>query len=93
MCADLESNCFIFQIDGRFEGPKVEINFNVSWHTVQNWLGFLFFNIIIFKSILTGEDEEDEEEEDDDDDDDSIVISKGIKVDKNQIFLKLIPDF
>jgi hypothetical protein len=46
---------------------------------------------------LTGEDEEDEEEEedddDDDDDDDSIVISKGIKVDKNQIFLKLIPDF
>ena len=59
---------------------------------------------IIFKSILTGEDEEDEEEEeeeddDDDDDDDvdddvdSIVISKGIKVDKNQIFLKWIPDF
>ena len=49
---------------------------------------------------MTGEDEEDEEdeeeeeEEDDDDDDvDSIVISKGIKVDKNQIFLKLIPDF
>jgi len=49
---------------------------------------------------LTGEDEEDEEdeeeeeeEEDDDDDVDSIVISKGIKVDKNQIFLKLIPDF
>jgi hypothetical protein len=47
---------------------------------------------------LTGEDEEDEEEEeddddDDDDDDDSNVISKGIKVDKNQIFLKLIPDF
>jgi hypothetical protein len=49
---------------------------------------------------LTGEDEEDEEdeeeeeEEDDDDGDvDSIVISKGIKVDKNQIFLKLIPDF
>jgi hypothetical protein len=43
---------------------------------------------------LTGEDEEDEEdEEEEEEDDDSIVISKGIKVDKNQIFLKLIPDF
>jgi len=45
---------------------------------------------------LTGEDEEDEEEDEEDeeeDDVDSIVISKGIKVDKNQIFLKLIPDF
>ncbi len=44
-----------------------------------------------------GEEEEEEEDDDDDDDDDddvdSIVISKGIKVDKNQIFLKLIPDF